>query len=413
VGNSRLSARGDGLLTRRKWLATVGAGSAVAALPAFCQSLPSRTFRLWATSDPHVGTDLWGDQRRRRSRRTGARESLAEAIEQSESDQGFDWDLALCLGDFSGNQDIPEEEEGREIVRQFGALSKHRREQFYCLCGNHDASPENRWFRKWIDPTGEHTQHSGVDATRMPQPVTGTWERYSFRVGNALVLMMADRNDYAPPVGRIVDGHGPGGRPAGAVTLATFEWWKELVQANSESIILSAHHHMLRETTVASGPWEGIAPPDAQGRRRGGYHGYFAEDGLHNAGASYLYWLVDESGPEPRPEPDARAFERLLDSQPGAIDLWLGGHTHAAPDDVVNGRTLVERRWNVNFVNCAPLTQYHVSSHCVPMSRLLTFVEGRPEVRVQCYLHTDAHAPRGWYAKAERTLPLRHPFSLA
>ena len=110
-------------------------------------------------------------------------------------------------------------------------------------------------------------------------------------MGNLLVLMMADRNDYAPPVGRIVAGRGRGGRPAGAVTLETFQWWRNQVEEHRDAIVLSAHHS-------------------------------------------------------------------------------------------------------------------------VPMSRLLTFVEGRNEIRVQCYLHTDRHAPRGWYAKAERTLTAAKPFSL-
>ncbi len=52
----------------------------------------------------------------------------------------FDWDIAINVGDFSGNQGPPEDDEGREVVRQFGALTKHRREDFYDIAGNHDAS---------------------------------------------------------------------------------------------------------------------------------------------------------------------------------------------------------------------------------------------------------------------------------
>ena len=115
----------------------------------------SRTFRLWATGCAHVGTDL----------SEGGRESLAEAIRQSEqggSEGGppFDWDIALHLGDLSGSQTPPEDEEGQEVVRQFAASRRHPREHFYNLVGNHDASgpdePCQWWFRKWVDPTGEH-----------------------------------------------------------------------------------------------------------------------------------------------------------------------------------------------------------------------------------------------------------------
>src|SRR5436190_15109714 len=210
-----------------------------------------KQFRLWAVGDPHVGTDI-----------ARKRESLADAIRQSE--QGgkegsppFDWDIALNVGDFSGDQEPPKDDEGREVVRQFGALTKHRREDFYDIAGNHDASgqgmPTMEWFRKWVDPLGENPSQSGVDLRRRRYPIRGTWERYEFRVGNVLFLMMSDRNDLPLPMGR----GQRGGYPAGAVTKETFAWWRERVEANRDSLIVSAHHHMLRETTVGSGDWEG------------------------------------------------------------------------------------------------------------------------------------------------------------
>jgi hypothetical protein len=107
---------------------------------------PPKTFRVWVFADAHVGSD-----------REAGRESLAEAIRQSESAAGFDWDIALDLGDVSGAQGTPKDPEGAEIVRQFAALKKHRREQIYDLSGNHDRSgldePQAWWWRKWVDPT--------------------------------------------------------------------------------------------------------------------------------------------------------------------------------------------------------------------------------------------------------------------
>ena len=60
---------------------------------------------------------------------------MAEAISQPESASGFDWDIALDLGDMSGEVGVPKDPEGEEIVRQFGVLKKHRREQIYDLSG--------------------------------------------------------------------------------------------------------------------------------------------------------------------------------------------------------------------------------------------------------------------------------------
>jgi hypothetical protein len=234
-----------------------------------------------------------------------------------------------------------------------------------------------------------------VDPKRRRYPVEGTWERYSFRVGNLLFLVMSDRNDGGPPVGR----GKKGGYPSGAVSGETFAWWKRMVEANRDSIIICAHHHMLRETTVASGPWEGYTKK-SDGSWQGRYHGYFPDGGPE--GASYLYWVDGK--------PDAQAFEKYLAEHLGAIDLRIGGHTHTNPDDNFSGRTHIERKWGVTFVNCCALSRFHGASHSRPMSRLLTFTEGSAEARVQCYLHTSQHAPQGWYPKAEKTIKLGKPF---
>jgi hypothetical protein len=215
-------------------------------------------------------------------------------------------------------------------------------------------------------------------------------------VGNVLFLMMSDRNDVGPPVGRSKRG----GYPAGAVTGETFEWWRKMVESNREAIIISAHHHMLKETTVASGPWEGFRK-GRDGSWRSHYHGYFPDGGPK--GASYLYFVDGK--------PDAQAFERYLAAHPGAIDIWLGGHTHTHPDDRKGGRSHIERKWEVNFVNVAALTRYH-GHLSMPMSRRLTFTEGSSKARVQCCLHTSHHAPQGWYARAERVVDLSKPFRL-
>ncbi len=198
---------------------------------------------------------------------------------------------------------------------------------------------------------------------------------------------MGDRNDGGPPVGRGVRG----GYPAGAVTRETFEWWRENVETNPDKIIVSAHHHMLKETTVASGPWEGVD---------GGYHGRF-EDGAP-IGASYLYFVDDV--------PDAQVFEKYLAENPGAIDIWIGGHTHTNPDDTYGGRSHIESKWGVSFVNVAALSRYHGHKN-IAMSRLFSFAEESAVANVKCYLHMSDFAPQGWYAKAERTLPLRTAFA--
>ena len=390
--------------SRRKFLAALAAAGMSTAMP--CSSLlaqsdaggvpPQRatpkSFRIWVFSDAHVGRDA----------KYGPRESLADAIRQSESTSGFEWDIALDLGDISGEVGLPKDPEGEEIVRQFGALKKHRREQIYDLGGNHDRSgldePQAWWWRKWIDPTGEHREFSKVDPAKRPFPIDGTWERYSFRAGNLLFLLMSDINEPTQKVGRGT----LGGNPSGVVSGETFRWWKRMVEENPSSIIISAHHYMLKNTTVASGEWEGMRR-DEKGGWKQWYHGYWPQGTPQ--GASYLYWVDSKQ--------DAGAFENFLGAAPGRIDVWLGAHTHTAPGDTYGGKSHIERRWGTTFINVAELTRYMGElENCVPRSWLLTFTDGTNEVRAQCYLHSSDYAPQGWYPKFDRVIQLSKLFKM-
>jgi hypothetical protein len=210
-----------------------------------------------------------------------------------------------------------------------------------------------------------------------------------------LFLMMSDINEPSQAVGR----GDLGGNPGGAVSGETFAWWKTMVDENCDSIVVSVHHYMLKDTTVASGEWEGVRRTD-DGGWTSHYHGYFA-DGTPN-GASYLYWVGGR--------PDSGAFEGYLAGHPGVVDMWLGGHTHTHPDDTYGGKSHVETRWGTHFINAACLTRAH-GRLSVPKSRVLEFREGSAQVRVRCYMHTGEFLPQGWYGAAERVLTLSRPFS--
>lgn len=369
-------------------------------LPVLAEAAP-REFNIWAASCAHVPADI----------RKG-RESLAKAIRQSEGlikgAPAFNWDIMIDAGDLSAHQYPPGDPDGMELIRQYQAMTKHRREQIYNVPGNHDAPYYDHgpgsWIRKWGDPLGENTEFSGVDSSRRPFPVTGNWERYSFRAGNILFLMLADRNDVPEPVGR---GHSKdkrrGGFPAGAVTRDTFNWWKRQVLANQDKIIITMHHHVLRDTTIASGNGEGNPR----------YHG--ASGGA--PGSSYLYYLIENEDPEDfKYTADAHVFEDFLDDfhrehGRGAIDLWVGGHTHVhGPLDDWGGKTISERRWGVGFLQVAALTRHHGGS--IPLSRLISFTDASNEFSADVYLHEPwfEDNPIGIYEPSKIVWPLRHKF---
>ena len=56
-------------------------------------------------------------------------------------------------GDLSAHQTPPGDRDGKELIRQYRAMTKHRREQVYNVPGNHDAPYYDHgpgsWFRKW------------------------------------------------------------------------------------------------------------------------------------------------------------------------------------------------------------------------------------------------------------------------
>jgi len=348
------------------------------------------SFRIWASGCPHVSAD-----------KKRGRESLGDAIRQSERD--FDWDIGINVGDFSASFGLPTDEEGAEIIRQFGALEKHRREDIYTICGNHDRNapdePEAMWFRRWIDPMGEHPEISGVQAARFRFPPAGTFERYFFEVGNIRFLMMSDVNEATQSIGR----GELGGNPGGVVKRETFDWWVDQVESNhQDKIIITAHHYLLKDTTVATGDWEGMKR-EADGKWATDYHGYY-KDGTPHA-ASYLYWVGGNPG--------GGEFETWLSGNPGKVDFWLGGHTHTNPDDRHGNKEHVETRYGgVTFVNVSALTRHFVQPHAMPHSRLFTFKDGSDNVVIDCYMHTDEFREQGFYAEKQRHVNLTKPFQM-
>ena len=397
------------------------------------------TFNIWLASDPHVTVDtLHGVETLRLAFRQS--EGFWSFLPKYEQKAGgippaFDWDLMLLAGDLTSSQWPPRDGEGEIFAEQFKTLKHHRREDVFTLAGNHDGSyydkGEGHWFKKWADPMGENPEFSGVNnALRRFKP-EGTWERYKIEAGNILILMLSDQNSAPSPVGR---GHSkdnfPGGFPAGAVTRETFNWWKDQVLSNQDKIIITAHHHVLRNTTTISHPFGG--------------KGIHANNTGDFEGASFLYYIIENSDPEnfaysTSSEANPGPFEVFLEQferEHGypAIDLWVGAHSHAQATDVIDGKGLIEEKWGVTFMQVSAMTHYH--SGRTPMSWHLSLSPNDDKIAIKNYIHRAPyynHIPReimlskgvkpvgrqapeggleknGWYAPNARTVSARHKF---
>lgn len=191
--------------------------------------------------------------------------------------------------------------------------------------------------------------------------------------------MMSDRNEPTQQVGRGT----LGGNPGGVVSGETFDWWTSMVDDNPDAVIVSVHHYVLKDTTVASGEWEGIRR-SATGELVEHYHRPFGQ-GTPN-GASYLYWVESK--------PDSAAFESLLAARPGRVALWLADYTHTHPGGF-DGKTTIEWRWGTRCLTVASLSRHHMPGMTLPISCLFTFEPGSNQVRGQCYLHASKYAPAG------------------
>ena len=362
----------------------------------FTTKSPPPAFAWWSISDPHIQTDL-PDYR-----------SLESAILDSRNggDQGgesFDWDIATVAGDWTGNQQCPGDDDGQDLIDQWAGAGADPN-VFYGIIGNHDAgASDNWWFEKWVDPLGQHTAYSGIDSSQRPYPVEGEWDHYSFEVGNILFLMLGDRNEGPPPFGRECSG----GYPAGRVTLDAYNWWVDQVESHPDRIIVTVSHQGVHDTTIYTGFDEGYEQ---------GIHG--GHSWADRKASSMIYaidnWTLDGLDENQNYIGDRDfGFEKYLQDHPGAIDFWIHGHSHddLYPGKSFNGRSDVETKYGVTFVNTGGLTKQHAGA-VAPFSRVFYFYENSQDVVMKTYMHSNEwdSVPEGFYAPAEITVQVGEQF---
>jgi|GEM_PF-5523525 3',5'-cyclic AMP phosphodiesterase CpdA len=191
----------------------------------------SNEFVVWLVTDPHIGSTSYGYT---------DKYVFQDAIQDSENDWSFDWDIAFVLGDLTDNG---YESEYQNFSDAFSVLTKHNRSDFYCLAGNHDSrNDDGSLFRKYVDPLGENTTYSGVNNSQRKfsvENVTATGDSYTVRVGNVLFIVMSpdwNNDDYY-----------------------NFTWWRSIVENASDDVnIICLSHHWVEGCGIGGGPVSGM-----------------------------------------------------------------------------------------------------------------------------------------------------------
>lgn len=304
----------------------------------------------------------------------------------------FDYDLVLALGDFESDQDFPTGGDTQTIAQVKTDIDAETNTgKIYPIAGNHDGGDDNMdWYKAAV---WDYIDHSNQPFQKLGQKTNWEWERYYMKIGNVLIVMLSDRNDLPYPVGRggsVVTG----GHPSGAITKETLEWLEALIIANPDYNIITCHHNLPRETTVATGINEGNV-----------YHG---DSGIPE-GRGALWSIFDEDIPSS--SDGGSEFSDLLEAHDNVV-AHFGAHTHAKVDVSHYGRGIMEIVDSVPYFNIGNLTTMHGTTYLMhPYSTFFEFANNNLSVTVKVYKHDTQDYPQGFYAPAQTTLALKYAYN--
>lgn len=327
------------------------------------------------------------------------RESITEAM-KSQLSNGLKCDVAAILGDFSSEQEPIEtpthDAEGQEIANQLNGqiLDRHC---IYCLRGNHDAGKLNYdWYNKWIDTFGQNTATSGV--TNSSRPITiirdGSEEgHYALIKRNAIFFFCGDYNDMDSPIGRnsMVDG----GYPSGAMSRKCWDFVKAQIALHPTKTAFLFAHHLLKETTIATGDNEGV---------NGGFHGSSGKP-IASGRLEDIYDYSDDTNTS------ADEIITWMGNNSGKIFMWCGAHTHCFRNQTYSGRGQYIYKHGTHFLNVGASSMYHAGHDA--MCRLMLFQNGSTELNIFQYLissRLDAEPDERIYTDNNLVLTMPYAF---
>lgn len=335
--------------------------------------LEDADYQFWVFSDPHVSPNG----------RTEISDAIADLAGTGTGD-ALAWDIALVPGDWIGRQDCPESSDGLLVRDQIirSGVDPHR---IYGAIGNHDADEDYQWFQTWIDPMGTHPTTSGISNASRPYPVEGAWDHYRFETSDFVFLVLGDRNAPGEPFGR--DCEVKRGYPAGGYSLATYQWWVRQVEA-AEKPVITVAHHALHDTTAYTRTYEGAD---------NGIHSKFTE--ADRIGSSFVFGIGDIAYPD-----RDFGFIQYLEEHPGAIAMWIHGHTHTGfvPGQEFWGNRDIVIKHDVVFMNAGAITSGHAPPE-VPYSHIVQYFKDDGRLVITPYLHDvwEQTHPAGLYEKGQ------------
>jgi hypothetical protein len=346
-------------------------------------------FNIWLHSDAHQAAHIG---------------SLQLAVEQMDLQP---WDISVGLGDWFAS--IGQEQQGIDIVSELDNFTNHNISDVYRIGGNHDQTPESDpngsdyYFKKYIDPLGDNPATSKVITANRPYPITGNYDSYHLEIGNMIIIMLGDRNDGPPPMGRDgLDTSLSSRRASGGISTAQWNWFTNLVETNTDKIIIVCSHQAIKDTIIGSG-FDEFFPA----YNRDENYSYPSElhgdvDEAKRAGyIAYIEGVQSES-----------TIDTWLTTNGQYIDMWFCGHYHEKINETWNGRGRYAQKYGTHFLDISSINWgYHIFYEEIPSKSYLANIQSN-QLNLRCYIHEDKEAVYsvGFYDPYNLTISLKTEF---
>ena len=357
----------------------------------------AKKIKIWVSGDPHLPQSI----------DSIGYNSISEPM-QDLADIGFNYDIALNVGDFGSEQAPPVQGDSTAGEQVSTALnSQSNRNKIYTIPGNHDAGDgEFEWFERYIDILGNNTAFSGVNNANRPYPInlilSDWWEGYYIDIGNLMVIMLPDRNELPGLYGRGGLTEGNGGYPSGALSKATWDAVEALILANTDKNIWICTHMNQRNTTIATPDNDGVD---------GDFHGTTGFD----AGGGSIYSIYDEGTPASSDNATTQITDFFAANPSHSVSLWMAGHTHTNVNETYNSKTIKFDADGVQYLNIASLTKTFVNvAHGDVDSRSWLLEINGNNVNLKNYIHNPETVGviKGFREDQEFNITLKHNFVL-